>query len=303
MSSEIQTPRVEQVQIDELPCWRIHTAHGEALIAQQGAQLLSYQPHEQPPLVWLSETAEFRHGQSVRGGVPVCWPWFGDLARNPVEVRTAVEGDKTPAHGLVRAVDWQLDDIADELGELAVHFHVDARHGLPGWPHSARLELVMRFGERLTLELTTHNLGDKPLPLSQALHTYFAVSDSREVSIDGLQGCRYVETLENWEERKQLGVVRIAGETDRIYLDVEKKLVIRDPLWERGIHILASGSRSAVVWNPWIDKAARLSQFADDAWERMLCIETARVWDDVASVAPGRSETMKVEIWGEPLKD
>lgn len=301
MSSDIQTPRVEQVQIDQLPCWRIHTAHGEALIAQQGAQLLSYQPHEQPPLVWLSEAAEYRHGQSVRGGIPVCWPWFGNLERNPVEIRTAYQGDKAPAHGLVRAVDWQLDDIADELGELAVHFSFDAHHGLPGWPHSARLELVMRFGERLTLELTTHNLGDKPLPVSQALHTYFAVSSSREISIDGLQGCRYIETLENWQERQQHGVVRITGETDRIYLDVEKPLVIRDPLWERDIHIQASSSRSAVLWNPWIDKAARLSQFPDDAWDGMLCIETARVWDDVMSVAPGRSETMSVVIWSEAL--
>ncbi|MGE9760156.1 D-hexose-6-phosphate mutarotase [Pseudomonas sp. PDM20] len=302
MSSDIQTPRVEQVQIDQLSCWRIHTAHGEALIAQQGAQLLSYQPHEQPPLVWLSETAEYRHGQSVRGGVPVCWPWFGNLDRNPVDIRTAYQSDKPPAHGLVRALHWQLDDIADEQGQLSVHFSYDASHGLPGWAHSARLELVMRFGERLTLEMTTHNLGDKPLPLTQALHTYFAVSDCRQVSIEGLQGNRYLDAMENWEERQQHGLIRFTGETDRVYLDVEKTLVIQDPLWERGIHVKAGGSRSAVVWNPWIDKAARLSQMPDDAWTGMLCIETARVMDDAMSVAPGRSETMTVEIWGEPLK-
>ncbi|PJI46872.1 MAG: D-hexose-6-phosphate mutarotase [Pseudomonas sp.] len=301
MSSDIQTPRVEQVQIDQLSCWRIHTAHGEALIAQQGAQLLSYQPHEQPPLVWLSETAEYRHGQSVRGGVPVCWPWFGNLDLNPVDIRTAYQGDKPPAHGLVRALDWQLDDIADELGQLSVHFSYDASQGLPGWAHSARLELVMRFGEHLTLEMTTHNLGDKPLPLTQALHTYFAVSDCRQVSIEGLQGNRYLDAMENWEERQQHGLVRFTGETDRVYLDVEKPLVIHDPQWQRGIHVKASGSRSAVVWNPWIDKAARLSQMPDDAWTDMLCIETARVMDDALSVAPGSSETMSMEIWGEPL--
>ncbi|MFV3413187.1 D-hexose-6-phosphate mutarotase [Pseudomonas nitroreducens] len=302
MSSDIQHPRVEQVQIDQLSCWRIHTAHGEALIAQQGAQLLSYQPHEQPPLVWLSETAEYRHGQSVRGGVPVCWPWFGNLDRNPVDIRTAYQGDKPPAHGLVRALDWQLDDIADEQGRLSVHFSFDASQGLPGWAHSARLELVMRFGERLILEMTTHNLGDKPLPLTQALHTYFAVSDCRQISIEGLQGNRYLDAMENWGERQQHGVIRVTGETDRVYLDVEKTLVIQDPLWERGIHVKAGGSRSAVVWNPWIDKAARLSQMPDDAWTEMLCIETARVMDDAMSVAPRRSETMSVEIWSEPLE-
>lgn len=301
MSSAYTTPRVEQTTIDELPCWRIHTEFGEALIAQQGAQLLSYQPHEQPPLVWLSEQAEYKRGQSLRGGAPVCWPWFGDLTRNPVQVRTEFAGEQAPFHGLVRGLDWQLDDIADEQGALAVHWKFDASQGLPGWPHSAELSLVMRFGERLGLELTTRNLGDKPLALSQALHTYFAVGDSREISIDGLQGCRYIETLERWEERRQDGLVRIAGETDRIYLDVDRPLVIRDPHWQRSIHIQTSHSRSAIVWNPWIDKAQRLSQFADDAWQRMLCIETARVWDDVLSIAPGRSETMAVEIWSEPL--
>ena len=158
----------------------------------------------------------------------------------------------------------------------------------------------MRFGERLRLEMTTHNLGDKPLPLSQALHTYFAVSDCRQVSIEGLQGNRYLDAMENWEERQQHGVVRFTGETDRVYLDVDKTLVIHDPLWERGIHVKGDGSRSAVVWNPWIDKAARLSQMPDDAWTGMLCIETARVMDDAMSVAPGRSETMSVEIWSEP---
>ncbi|MNN05383.1 putative glucose-6-phosphate 1-epimerase [compost metagenome] len=302
MSTEFQTPRVEQVQIDELPCWRIHTAHGEALIAQQGAQLLSYQPHEQQPLVWLSESAEYKHGQSVRGGVPVCWPWFGNISMNPVEVRGMVEGESGPAHGLVRGVDWELEDIADELGELTVHFRLNAPHGLPGWPHAAEVSLAMRFGEHLKLELTTHNHGDKPLAISQALHTYFAVSDSREVTIDGLQGARYIETLEDWEERTQHGVVRFTGETDRIYLGLDKPLVIRDPQWQRGIHIQASHSRSAVVWNPWIDKSNRLSQFPDDAWQRMLCIETARVWDDVLNIAPGRSETMSVEIWSEALE-
>lgn len=132
MNTDSPINRVEQVQVDDLACWRIHTAHGEALIAQQGAQLLSYQPHEQPPLVWLSDEAGYRRGQSVRGGVPVCWPWFGPLERNPQEVRGQVEdGLKAPAHGLVRAVDWEIDDIAEEDGDLCVSFRLDAP---PRWP-------------------------------------------------------------------------------------------------------------------------------------------------------------------------
>ncbi|HBN9952752.1 TPA: D-hexose-6-phosphate mutarotase [Pseudomonas aeruginosa] len=303
MNTDSPINRVEQVQVDDLACWRIHTAHGEALIAQQGAQLLSYQPHEQPPLVWLSDEAGYRRGQSVRGGVPVCWPWFGPLERNPQEVRGQVEdGLKAPAHGLVRAVDWEIDDIAEKDGDLCVSFRLDAPDGLPGWPHPAALRMLFRFGERLTLRLTSENLGSKPLVLSQALHTYFAVSDSREIAIEGLEGARYIETLENWEERTQHGAVRVKGELDRIYLGLERDLLIKDPRWERSIHLHALDSRSAVVWNPWVDKSRRLSQFADDAWQQMLCIETGRVWDDLMVVAPGRSESFGVQIWSEPLK-
>ncbi|MFO6372086.1 D-hexose-6-phosphate mutarotase, partial [Pseudomonas aeruginosa] len=179
---------------------------------------------------------------------------------------------------------------------------LDAPDGLPGWPHPAALRMLFRFGERLTLRLTSENLGSKPLVLSQALHTYFAVSDSREIAIEGLEGARYIETLENWEERTQHGAVRVKGELDRIYLGLERDLLIKDPRWERSIHLHALDSRSAVVWNPWVDKSRRLSQFADDAWQQMLCIETGRVWDDLMVVAPGRSESFGVQIWSEPLK-
>ena len=299
MSRDIRKPRVEPIQIDQLACWRVHTAYGEALIAQQGAQLLSYTPHCQPAIVWLSGTAEFKSGQGLRGGVPVCWPWFGGLDFNPAPVQAAYSGEQAPAHGLVRTLDWQLDKVTESAEQTSLHLSFDASAGLPNWSHSARLELVMTFGERLTLTLTTHNLGDQPLPISQALHTYFAVSDCRNVLIDGLQGARCIDTLKDWQERPEQDVVRFAGEVDRIYLDVDNPLVIRDPNWQRDIHVHASNSRSAVVWNPWIDKTTRLSQMPKDAWQDMLCIETARVMDDMLIVPAGGSDTMSVSIWSQ----
>ena len=292
MNTDSPINRVEQVQVDDLVCWRIHTAHGEALIAQQGAQLLSYQPHEQPPLVWLSDEAGYRRGQSVRGGVPVCWPWFGPLERNPQEVRGQVEdGLKAPAHGLVRAVDWEIDDIAEEDGDLCVSFRLDAPDGLPGWPHPAALRMLFRFGERLTLRLTSENLGSKPLVLSQALHTYFAVSDSREIAIEGLEGARYIETLENWEERTQHGAVRVKGELDRIYLGLERDLLIRTRAGNAASTCTPSTRARRWSGTPgWTSPG--VSQFADDAWQQMLCIETGRVWDDLMVVAPGAAKAL-----------
>ncbi|MBB2494166.1 D-hexose-6-phosphate mutarotase [Aquipseudomonas ullengensis] len=294
--------QIERVELDQLTCWRVHLGDAELLIAQQGAQVLHYQRAGQPPLIWLSEQAGYQHGQSVRGGVPVCWPWFGDLQRNPAALQAQHGNPATaPAHGGVRGLDWQLQGI-DNLGDaVELLFSFDSRqHALPDWPHAAELQLRIRLDQRLQLQLTSRNLGDQPLALSQALHSYFAVSDIRQVSVEGLDGCRYIETLEDWQQRTQQGALSFAGETDRIYLDVPPRVTLHDTGWQRRIHLEAQDSRSAVLWNPWIDKAQRLSHFADDAWQRMLCIETANVWDDCVELAPGASHSLTLSLWGEP---
>src|SRR5690606_35284005 len=247
------------------------------------------------------EQAEYRQGQSLRGGVPVCWPWFGDLKRNPPAVQAMHDGSAPPgAHGLVRTREWQLEDLEDAGDEVHMSLSLET-DGLPGWPHAARLSLESRLGQRLQLSLTTENLGQQPMALSQALHTYLAVSDIRKVSVDGAQNCRYIETLENWQERSQRGALTFIGETDRIYLQTPPQLSIRDPLWQRQINLRAQGSQSAVVWNPWIDKAQRLTQFAPNAWRDMLCIETANLLQDAVHLAPGAQHRLRLELWSQPL--
>ncbi len=299
MSLPTTAPHVERIELDELVCWRIRTAHANLLIAQQGAQVLSYQPHDHQPVIWLSEQAAFKKGQSVRGGVPVCWPWFGDLSRNPEAIQLQHAGAAAPAHGPVRGLDWQLQGIDNDEQRVTLRFTLPA-NSLPALPAGIELSLDVQLDERLSLSLTTLNGSDRPLAMSQALHTYFAVGDIHQTRLEGFDQTRYIETLENWEQRTQNGDITFAGETDRIYLDVPAQLSIFDPLWNRRIHLASSGSRSAVVWNPWIDKAQRLSQFADDAWPGMLCIETANVLDDHLTLAPGAAHTMAVTLWAEP---
>ncbi|MEN0105067.1 MAG: D-hexose-6-phosphate mutarotase [Pseudomonas sp.] len=291
-------PHVERIELDELVCWRIRTDQAELLVAQQGAQVLRYQPHGQQPVIWLSDEAAYKKGQSVRGGVPVCWPWFGDLARNPAPIQQQHAGGAAPAHGPVRSLDWQLQGIDSDDNAVTLRFTF-ATQTLATLPKGIELSLDIRLDQRLTLSLTTRNNGTQPLPLSQALHTYFAVADIHQARIEGLAGSRYIETLEDWQQRQQQGDVTFTGETDRIYLDIAPQLSILDPVWQRRIHLASSGSRSAVVWNPWIDKAQRLSQFADDAWPTMLCIETANVLDDAITLAPGAAHCMAVKLWAE----
>lgn len=298
----MSTPKVEVERHGELNCWRISTAHAELLVAQQGAQVLSYQRIGEPPLLWLSEQAVFRPGKSVRAGAPVCWPWFGNLKRNPPAVQAMFSGAEAPAHGLVRGRDWHLVGIEEQGDGVRVEFELpEARGDLAGWAHEAELSLLIEMDTDLKLTLTSRNLGDLPVTISQALHSYFAVSDVHQVKVEGVEGLTYIETLENWEQRTQQGALGFAGETDRIYLNVPQRLSIVDPAWERRIVLESSGSRSAVIWNPWVDRAAELADMADDGWQRMLCIETANVWDDVVELGDGESHSLSVRIGSEPL--
>ena len=279
-----------------LPGWRLRFGSAQLDICQQGAQILSYFADvEQPPLIWLSDCAEFLRGQGVRGGVPVCWPWFGDIQRNPVAVQKMTTAD-APFHGLARTLDWQLLHSSAASNGVQLSLQLDASQGLPSWPQAATVQLQIELAERLTIRLHNHNLGSEPLAISQALHTYFAVSDIRKVTVQGLAGCPYHETLEQWQLREQVGDLSFSSETDRVYLDVPTHLQIVDQGWQRRIHLRTQGSQSAIVWNPWIDKAQTLSGFASTAWQQMLCIENANVLADHLLLAPNQRHSLELEL-------
>jgi len=299
----MSTPNVEAVKLDELNCWRIRHGQAELLVAQQGAHILSYQLAGQPPLIWLNDEAVFKTGKSIRAGVPVCWPWFGNFDRNPQSVKTMrVSNEPAGAHGFVRAMDWELGGIEAEGESLKVEFVLPyPEGGFAGWPHQVDLTLSIRLDEQLHISLTSHNRGAESVSISQALHSYFAVSDVRNVHVEGLEGLSYIDTTKDWTTTTQAGDLVFTGETDRIYLNTPAKLSIVDPTWERRIELTSSGSRSTVILNPWIDRAAAFSDMADDGWQRMLCIETANVMDDVVTLAAGASHTLGVSIGSKPL--
>jgi Uncharacterized enzymes related to aldose 1-epimerase len=236
--------------------------------------------------------------------VPVCWPWFGNLALNPQSVQAMRHSDEpATAHGLVRTREWEVLEI-DDAGE-ALHIALGLPHiegGLPGWPHDVALTLNIRLDSQLHISLTSHNRSSIPVSISQALHSYFAVSDVRKVEVKGVDGLTYIDTLDDWKRVAQAGDLTFSGETDRIYLDTPQQLSIVDPDWSRTLELTSRGSRSAVIWNPWIDKTATLGDMAADGWQRMLCIETANVMDDIITLEPGASHTLSVSIGSERLK-
>ena len=148
------------------------------------------------------------------------------------------------------------------------------------------------------------NAGPEDVTLSQALHSYFAVSDIKQVRIEGLDGVSYLNTLESWEQQKvQAGDITFSGETDRIYQDTPDLISVIDPEWKRKIQIQTTGSSSAVVWNPWIEKTKTFSDMEADGWQNMVCVETANVMTDIVTIKPNDMHVMSVSIWAEPLTD
>lgn len=284
-------------QRDQLPCLRIQHPQATALIALQGAQLLEYTPAGQQPVIWLSETASFKTGKSVRGGIPVCWPWFGDLRKNPVAVQQTIDQDQAPAHGWVRNLAWVVESVQedDAAAEITLRYPMPA--SIPAaWAPDLELLLTIRVGQTLQLRLRCTHHGQQTLNFSQALHTYFAVSHIDQVEIRDLEQVTYIDTLKDWQECQAPTPLRVDQEVDRIYLDTPTTIRFHDAGWQRTVWLRCGNSRSAVVWNPWIDKAQRLSDFADDAYQRMLCIETARVMQDCVTLAPGQTDQLELTI-------
>jgi glucose-6-phosphate 1-epimerase len=257
----------------------IANAHGDATIALQGAHVMTWQPKGQEPVIWLSKFAKFAQGKSIRGGVPICWPWFGPHAAD----------SKLPAHGYARTVMWEVRETSTG-GDGSTNIRlglVDTDATRAQWPHPSSVEVTIKVGKELRVELTTRNLGNAPFELGEALHTYFHISDVANMAIRGLENCDYLDKVENFARKTQQGPIVIESEVDRVYVNTESACVIEDRGLKRGIRIAKEGSRSTVVWNPWTEKAEKMGDFGPDGFRGMVCVETANAMENVVTVAPG----------------
>lgn len=251
----------------------------EARIALQGAHLLTWAPTGTAPVIWLSEAAKFAAGKSVRGGVPVCWPWFGAHPTQP----------SFPAHGYARTVPWQvLATSATQDGATRLVFGlVESDATRAQWAHATPVELHLTIGTHLECELVTRNAGTGAVTVGDALHTYFAISDIRAIKVLGLEGLDYIDKVGPSTLRKQQDAVTFESETDRIYVESVADCVIVDPGLKRCIRIQKRGSRSSVVWNPWIEKATKMGDLGEDGYLKMVCVESTNAADDVVNIPAG----------------
>lgn len=269
---------------DGLSGWAIDTAQCTALVSAQGAQLLEFRPKGGSPLLWCSPDAVLRPGKAIRGGIPLCFPWFGPHPDTPA----------LPAHGFARTRTWQLDraeSAADAL-RLALSLESDAA-SRDLWPFDFRAELQMSLGLAPALELHIHNTGHLPFRFSFAFHSYFPVQDSRRARVEGLEGATCIDQLDPQRQAAlQQGPLRFAGETDRIFLGVERDVRLLDESTGSVTRISAPGCRSVVAWNPGPEKAARLADMPPGSWSGMVCVESGNVDVDAIALAPGASVSL-----------
>jgi len=266
---------------------RINTPLARGEMYLHGAHVTSWRPGEAQDVLFLSPHSLWQDGRAIRGGVPVCFPWFGDKAGDP----------HAPAHGFVRTKEWQLESIAQSDLGITVSMFTDSGDDTRKW-WSADFRLVYRatFGTELTLELIMTNAGAAPLRFEEALHAYFNVGEVREAQVSGLDGVHYLDKTDGFREKTQAGEVVITSETDRVYLDTEHPLELTDAILQRKTTVGKENSRTTVVWNPWIENARALADLGEDQWTRMLCIETSNVGDYAIDLAAGQQHSMKATV-------
>jgi D-hexose-6-phosphate mutarotase len=272
-----------------LPRLDIATPAATAQAYLHGAHLVRWQPsHAQAPVLWMSEHSLWQDGKPIRGGVPICFPWFGPHPSTP----------SAPAHGFARLVDWTLAGAVErDDRSVAVTFALEGARLSELWPFRFRAEYEVAVGSTLTMSLAVENRDDAGFSFEEAFHTYFAVSSFGDVSIAGLERAPYLDKVGGLTERTQDDApIRFSGETDRVYLETTAPCWIDDPGLQRRIIVSKDNSRSTVVWNPWIAKARAMADFGDEEWRGMVCVETANVGAAAVRLAPGERHRMTVSL-------
>jgi glucose-6-phosphate 1-epimerase len=289
LNRRFKIPSIAEVVIGNggLPKVRVTRPSAAAEIYLHGAQVTSWQPAGAEKVIFLSEHSHWEDGRAIRGGIPVCFPWF----------RSKPDDPQAPSHGLVRTREWQLDSVAEQDGSVIVELSTESDEATRRWwPHGFRLVNRVAVGSNLELELTATNTGSTPFKFEEALHTYFRVGASQHVRVRGLDQVRYLDNTDQNREKVQSGDVTFSSATDNAYLDTNGALDLIDPTLSRIIRTEKRNSATTVVWNPWQQGAASLADLGSEEWQRMTCVEASNIRNSAVLLAPGEQHTMRATI-------
>lgn len=255
----------------------------QARIALEGAHIVSCKPADQGELLWMSPSDPEVPGSPLRGGIPICWPWFSNERAGP-------------AHGIARTSHWVIKSSSATLHQVSLVLELptaEISRQLPGEHWQLEAEFIL--GQSLSVTLTTRNIGTEPQVLSQALHTYLPVTAIQDTQLWGLEGCHYIDQVSGVPDNVQQGAVIFSEEVDRIYYGHQTAIQVQDGS-DQLLGVTRSGSASVVVWNPWIAKSQRLSHFPPEGYLTMVCVEAANAGPDARIVEPGDTHVLATEI-------
>lgn len=290
LNERVSIPGVAQIVSGNggLPKIQIETASATAEIYLHGAQVTAWKPADANEVLFLSEKSQWAEGKAIRGGIPVCFPWFRAKADDP----------QAPAHGFVRTKEWKIESIAVQKDDsVSVDFSTGSDDATRRWwPFDFRLEYRITIARDLKLELTMKNTGQSALRFEEALHTYFKVGDIEHVSVTGLDGTTYLDNRDGNRGKMQSGDLRFSSQTDNAYVNASGPVEIADTVLGRRLKTKKWSSNSTIVWNPWRDGAASMMDLRQDEWCGMLCVEGGNILDSAVMLQPQQTHTMTIGI-------
>jgi D-hexose-6-phosphate mutarotase len=289
LRKKVLASQLVEIEVDPIigPVLNVTTKKCRAKISIYGGQVLSWQPVTQAnDVLWHPRLELCQKDLPIRGGVPICWPWFG---ANKIH-------QDMPSHGYARISSWEInliqthnsDEIKIILDLKSVHERYDKQHQ---W---LKIREIIDIGERLSIEIISENHGEEPVVITEGFHTYFNVSHIDRVTIEGLQENQYVDLLRE-SRMVKAGILKFNEELGRIYINTTAPCLIYDPGFQRKILIEKIGSKSTAVWNPWDKKSAGMSDLMEGDWQNFVCLESANALENAVIIAPMESHSMKVQ--------
>ena len=272
----------------ELTIAKLTSKHATAEVCLYGAHVLSFKPNNQDDLLWLSEKSFWEPGKPIRGGIPVCFPYFGPHASD----------SNKPPHGFARLINWSvLETTVNANDECVLQLGLEANAETKAiWPFQFKAQITVVVGTQLNLSLSYTNTGNEPFTCSDALHTYFNIGSINDIKIKGLEGVRFYNGFEkeptHVQTEKELLIVQ---EENRRYIDHSADCIIEDPILKRNIKVSKKNSSVTVVWNPWIN-CKNVADFTENSYQSFVCVEAVNAYDNSVSLLPGQSHTFSAII-------
>jgi glucose-6-phosphate 1-epimerase len=277
-----------------LPVLMIRTEQCEARLFPHGGHVAAWTPAGQRPGLHLSPKSAFDPKKAIRGGIPVCFPWFGGRTNDP-----RPDGRPSPAHGFARTTSFRVDNVSlEENGRLLVEMTLASNDDTRAlWDADFEATLTASVGQTLQTTLSVRNTGTTELEFEEALHTYLEVGDVKRIRLLGLEGTRFVDKVDGMKE-KQHGrePLVLTGETDSVFQGTKSAVVIDDPVLDRHVRVEKAGSQTTVVWNPWLVKAQAIPDIGSEAWQSFVCVEAANTLPHAVPLPPGATHEMSTRV-------